>query len=103
MFLCFVIEDQWDLDLVVFRHGQIVLDDELLPDLNDLLEEGLRVDELTRLLEELTHVEVAWTHVNAFRAILDTLLVDTLRKFLKSLLVSILSVLSHEQASECDI
>ena len=47
MFLCFVIEDQWDLNLVVFRHGQIVLNDELLPDLNDLLEEGLRVDELT--------------------------------------------------------
>ena len=39
-----VVEDQRDLNLVVLCNGEIVLNDELLPDLNDLLEKGLSID-----------------------------------------------------------
>ena len=55
------------------------------------------------MLEELAHVEVAWTHVDAFRAVLDTLLVYALGQLFEGLLVSVLPILSHKQASKCDI
>ena len=51
MLLGFVVEDEGDLNLIVLRDGQIVLDDERLPDLNNLLEESFGVDKLSRLLE----------------------------------------------------
>lgn len=44
MLLGLVVEDQRDLNLVVLCNGEIVLNDELLPDLNDLLEKGLSID-----------------------------------------------------------
>ena len=39
-----VVQDQRNLDLVVLCYRQIVFNDELLPNLNDLLEERLGVD-----------------------------------------------------------
>ena len=103
MLLCLVVSDERDLDLVVLGNGQVILNNEALPDLDDLLEERLGVDELSRLLEQLAHVEVAGAHVDALRAILDALLVDTTRKLIERLLVRVRPVLCHEQTAERDV
>lgn len=81
MLLSLVVKDEGDLDLVVFGDGEIVFDDEVPPDLDDLLEKGLRVISLSRLLEELSHVEVARAHIDALWAKLNALLVDAACKF----------------------
>jgi len=81
MLLSLVVKDEWDLDLVVLGDGEIVLDDEVPPNLDDLLEKGLGVVSLPRLLEELSHVEVARAHVDTLWAELNALLVDTASKF----------------------
>ena len=44
VFLGLVVQNYRDLNLVVLCDGEIVLNDELLPDLDYLLEKGLRVD-----------------------------------------------------------
>ena len=80
--LSFVVKDEGDLDLVVLGNGEIVFNDEVSPDLDNLLEKSFRVVQLTRLLEELAHVEVARTHVDALRTELNTLLVDSACKFI---------------------
>lgn len=49
--------------------SKVLLNDELAPDLHDLLVEVLSIDDLTFLLEDLTHVIVAAAKIDAFRAI----------------------------------
>lgn len=49
--------------------SEVLLNDELAPDLHDLLVEVLGIDDLAFLLENLTHVVVAAAQINAFRAI----------------------------------
>ena len=51
VFLGLVVQDQRDLHLVVLGHGQVILNDEVAPDLDDFLKESLRIDKLSRLLE----------------------------------------------------
>jgi len=60
-----VVQNEGDLNLVVLSHDhQVVLDDVVLPDLHDLLKEGLGIDELSGLLEELSHVEITLAKVD---------------------------------------
>ena len=102
--LCLVVQDHGDLNLVVLGHDhQVVLDDVVLPDLNNLLEESLCVHKLSALLEELSHVEVAFAEVDALWPMLHALLVNAAGQLLKSLFVAIGSVLSHEETTESDI
>ena len=49
--------------------SEVLLNDELAPDLDDLLVEVLGIDYLAFLLEDFTHVVVAATQIDAFRAI----------------------------------
>lgn len=103
VFLGLVVQDQWDLNLVVLGNCQVILNDEVAPDLNNFLEESFRVDKLSRLLEQLAHVEVARANVDAFWSILDALLVDTASQLVKGLLVGVGSILCHKETAEGDI
>ena len=98
--LCLLVEDKGNLVLSVLHHEQVVFDDEILPDLNDLLEESLRVLKLARLLKQQSHVVVALAEVDVFGAVLLALHVDTLRQLLDGVGVRIRSVLGHEEASK---
>ena len=75
----------------------------ILPDLNDLLKEGLCVDELAALLEQLSHVEVALAEVDALGSMLHALLVDATSQLLQSLFVAVWSVLRHKETAKCDV
>jgi len=65
MLLGFVVEDEWDLNLIVLCHyHEVVLNDVVFPDLNDLLEERLRVLTLASLNEKLAQVEIGGAQVD---------------------------------------
>jgi hypothetical protein len=49
--------------------SEVLLNDELAPDLDDLLVEVLGIDDLAFLLEDFTHVVIAAAEIDAFRAI----------------------------------
>ena len=62
--------------MTIFVDHEIVLDDVTLPDLDDFLEESFRVVDLSRELEQVSHVEVALAEEDALRTMLDALLID---------------------------
>ena len=65
MLLSFVVEDERDLNLIVLCHyHEVVLNDVVFPDLNDLLEERLRVLTLASLNEKLAQVEIGGAQVD---------------------------------------
>ena len=76
MLLCLVVENHWNFRLSILIDHEVVLDDVILPDLNDFLEESLCVVDLSRKLEQMSHVEVALAEEDALRAMLDALLID---------------------------
>ena len=63
-------------NLSILIDHEVILDDVILPDLNDFLEESLCVMSLSRKLEQMAHVEVALAEVDALWAMLDALLID---------------------------
>ena len=90
--------------LVVLLHDhQVVLDDVVLPNGDDLAEEGLSVLTVARQLEQLPHVEVALAQVDALRPVLLALLVDARSQLVQRLFVSVRSVLRHEEAAEGNV
>ena len=76
MLFCLVVQNHGNILLTVFVDHEIVLDDVTLPDLDDFLEESLRVVDLSRKLEQVSHVEVALAEEDALRTMLDALLID---------------------------
>jgi len=65
MLFSFVVEDEWDLNLIVLCHDhEVVLNDVVFPDYDDLLEESLCVHTLTSLQEKLAHVEIGSAQVD---------------------------------------
>ena len=78
MLMCLLIVDVKLRVLVVFDVFEVFLNDEILPDLDDLLIESLCLLYLPLFLEELTHIVVAAAYVNALRAVFETLQVYAL-------------------------
>ena len=77
MLLSFVVENERDLVVIVIsHHHQVVLNNEIFPDLDDLLEKGLGVNKLSGELEELSHIEVTLAKVDALGTVLHALLID---------------------------
>ena len=104
MRLSLLIQDQRDFVLSILRHyHQIILYDEVSPDLYDFLEEGFSIDKLSGLLEQLSHVVVAFAQIDALRAMLLALHINAAGQFFQGLLMSIRSVLSHEKSAEGQI
>ena len=73
---------------VVLDHGgaQVLLDDELAPDLDDLLVEVLRIDYLALLLEDLAHVEVGAAKVDGLGPVELGLELDRVGELVEGLL-----------------
>ena len=104
MFLCFIIQDRWDFVILFDLDGDdIVVNDETLPDPNNLLEESLGVDKLSGSLEKLSHVEITLAKVDALWTVLHALLIDTICKLLASLFKAIWTVLRHKETTECNL
>ena len=104
VFLCLVIEDRRDIvTTIISWHYVSALDYKSLPDLNDLLEEGLGIDQLPWRLEELAHVEIALAQVDALRTMFHTFLIDSSGELFERLLEAIWTVLGHEKATEGDV
>ena len=71
-----------DLGVVVVLHGaQVLLQDELLPDVDDLLVKVLGLLDLTLLLEDFTHVVITAAQVDALWTPEGTLQVYGVGKF----------------------
>jgi hypothetical protein len=81
MLLRFQVVDLVDLVLVRLP-AEVILNDELLPDLDDFLKEGLRFLDLTLLSEKVTHIVIRAAHTVGLRTMLNALKVDTLRQVL---------------------
>ncbi len=74
---------------IVFDHervAEVLLGDELAPDLHDLLVEVASVDGDALLFEYFAHIEIAAAEVNAFRAIELALQIDCMRELIQGLL-----------------
>ena len=77
------------VSVVLNGAAKVLLNDELAPYLNDLLIEVLGIDDLALLLEDLTHIIIAATQIDALRTIELRLEVNGMRQFIKSLLSGI--------------
>ena len=59
MLLSLIVVKSWNrLNFIVHVHGEVIIDDEVAPNLHNLNEEGLSVALLTNLLESLSEVKV---------------------------------------------
>lgn len=79
---------------------QVLLYDELLPDLGDFREVAPCFGVGLLSLEELAHVVVGGTELVALRTMLSALKENACRQLFKSLLVSFVVALSQEESTE---
>jgi hypothetical protein len=96
-----LVQDSFDLRVGVVLHlVKVLFKNKLSPDLDNLAEESLCLDEASLFFEQLTHVVIATTHVIALGAILIALQINAFGQFVKCLCMSASTILCQEKSSE---